>query len=751
MDRTPRPSPPENAGWLLPGALLAFGVLLAVGLDPAPHPAPAGTARSSASAASASGASASAANASAPVSPAPVSIVGPATEPTAGRALDATRRAAPAPLAAVRVETTTVGGVEVAARELILRPRADYEASLDARLLRELGAERVDAMPFGRTRRVVFPEGTDIRATRSRLAALPEVEHVGWNHVVRGAWHGRGARVGRRADWSLRATGLAARGARGRHSPRLVVAVLDSGVAPDAPGLRGVERVAPLDAIDGDDAPDDENGHGTFIANLIVGDPGLGGDAALMPVRVLDAELAGTEAGLVLGLHHAILFGADVVNLSLVFGADYVPSQLLDAAIAEALRRGVVVVGAAGNDAQPMVRYPAAFPGVLAVGASTPSGRRDLRRASYSSFGAALDLLAPGGDLDADENRDGLADGIVAESFDPAHPGVFGAWLYAGTSQAAAHVSAAAARLLADGVAPERVAHHLRARADEAHLPYAQGFDTDSGLGHLWVRGARGVHGEEPEVGAQLVAVLHGPADRPAIGAVIALVDRSGAPVVEARVHARFRGALVATGRCTTDAAGVCAISGGALAHVGQPVVIELEAAVLSGGDVARPRTVATSSEVSAALAAVDGAGFGPSSILWSVDSSFSRLYFPNALGTWMLFGTGVGSALPPTVVALDDASASLLIDDGTSGTGFGPSSMVWIPLTWSFSFSFSFSYSTSGVGFGPSSISWGGWTFLWAPRLTLYGMSEGSPIHDVTGAALGSAVAAGTSATGLR
>ncbi|MGH2998313.1 MAG: S8 family serine peptidase, partial [Gaiellaceae bacterium] len=86
-----------------------------------------------------------------------------------------------------------------------------------------------------------------------------------------------------------------------------------------------------------------------------------------------------------------------VINLS--FGSPQTDPRVA-AAIATAQRRGCLVVAAAGNDAasgNPKI-YPAADLHVLAVGATDQTGGR----ASFSSFGPWVDLLAPGAGIEVD-------------------------------------------------------------------------------------------------------------------------------------------------------------------------------------------------------------------------------------------------------------------------------------------------------------------------------------------------------------
>ncbi|MBG0565888.1 type VII secretion-associated serine protease mycosin [Actinoplanes aureus] len=185
------------------------------------------------------------------------------------------------------------------------------------------------------------------------------------------------------------------------------VAVLDSGVDPRHPHLRG--RVAAgRDLLRGGvDGRRDCVGHGTGVASVIAGRPvagsgfrGLAPDVTIVPVRVSEQSDAG---GAVVGSRgsaaqfaEAIEWAAgraQVINISLVMTEDDVRVRR---AVAAAVGAGVVVVAAAGNagrvgDGNP-VPFPAAYPGVIGVGAVTAEGRR----ADYSQWGPWVDLVAFG-------------------------------------------------------------------------------------------------------------------------------------------------------------------------------------------------------------------------------------------------------------------------------------------------------------------------------------------------------------------
>jgi serine protease len=198
-----------------------------------------------------------------------------------------------------------------------------------------------------------------------------------------------------------------------------------------------------------------------------------------MPIKVLDADGVGTDLNVANAIKWAADNGARVINLSLGGPS---PSTLLQDAVDYAYGKGALVVAASGNDGVGAVGYPAAYANALAVGAV----RYDEDRSYYSNFGAALDLVAPGGDVTVDQDGDEYADGVLQQTFcnpdwdldDPVwnplgcsstSPAQFKYYFFQGTSMATPHVSAVAALLIASGSAttPDAIRAALQGTAKD--------------------------------------------------------------------------------------------------------------------------------------------------------------------------------------------------------------------------------------------------------------------------------------------
>ncbi len=276
-------------------------------------------------------------------------------------------------------------------------------------------------------------------------------------------------------------------------SPEVTVAVVDSGVVPhpdlDGNLVPGFDFVSsPLnedgDGIDPD--PDDPGCgigggsifHGTHVSGTVsavtdnaLGGAGVAGNVSVMPVRVLDGcQGAGTFYDVIQGIRFAAGLPndagrvpertADIINLSLGGAGACDPG--LQSVFDSVRARGVTVVAAAGNEATSRTTVPAACPGVISVSAVGPTRER----AYYSNFGADwVDIAAPGGDLRADINGDGVPDGVLSTdglggggSRSPAYS------VRQGTSMAAPHVAGVFALMksASPGLTPAEIDSLLR-------------------------------------------------------------------------------------------------------------------------------------------------------------------------------------------------------------------------------------------------------------------------------------------------
>ncbi len=181
------------------------------------------------------------------------------------------------------------------------------------------------------------------------------------------------------------------------------VAVIDTGVDVRNPQLtHAVDTRDGIDLIDPrGDGTDDTVGHGTEVAGIIAARPasgtgfvGIAPGATIIPVRQNDARGDGTTATLAQAVRRSADAGARVINIS-QDTASAAPDPNLANAVAYALHKDVVVVASAGNDGadgRRQLTYPAAYPGVLAVGASD----RNDERADFSQAGAFVGVVAPG-------------------------------------------------------------------------------------------------------------------------------------------------------------------------------------------------------------------------------------------------------------------------------------------------------------------------------------------------------------------
>lgn len=254
-----------------------------------------------------------------------------------------------------------------------------------------------------------------------------------------------------------------------RGAETVIIVVIDSGVEDTHPALQGslVEQGEADDwnfASDDDRQPVDDEGHGTFIAGLLVGNGLLGIDGICPACRVMPLKIPLTgDVDSYARRRDAILYALERVpaGMSMIMNLSWKTTGdigLIRDAITTAVERGALVVASAGNspERENAPHYPSDYPSVISVAAVGPTRRR----APYSYWGDEVDLCAPGGDPDhpSDEIR----------SLEPGG----GTGVRSGTSFAAPHVAGIAA--LAVAARPSARASEVRFAIEGSAVPLAE-------------------------------------------------------------------------------------------------------------------------------------------------------------------------------------------------------------------------------------------------------------------------------------
>lgn len=177
--------------------------------------------------------------------------------------------------------------------------------------------------------------------------------------------------------------------------PEITVGIIDSGVDYNHEFLKDRMNSYQYDYVSDDDAMD-EHFHGTHVAGIIA-------DMTLSNVkfnayRVADANGQGNEVWMAAGIEQAVKDKVDVINISM---GGKGASDMVNAALDKAIAADIVVVVAAGNDTMDASNiWPASYQKALTVSALMKNGDSgNPIVASYSNYGAVIDVCAPGSDI----------------------------------------------------------------------------------------------------------------------------------------------------------------------------------------------------------------------------------------------------------------------------------------------------------------------------------------------------------------
>lgn len=217
-----------------------------------------------------------------------------------------------------------------------------------------------------------------------------------WDYSLAYAVDAKGG-VGAKTPWGINAVKAPAVWATGNEGQGSRVLVLDTGIDKEHPALKANFEKAKDFSGSGAGLPYPEAdvvGHGTHCAGTIAAAFDADGFAGVAPQAKLLAGKVCSEQGcsnvaVTAGINWGIQEKVDVISMSL--GGPFATAAEKRAAEAAELA-GITIVAASGNDGQPRVSYPAAFPTVLAVGAINDK----IQKTDFSNWGPELDIVAPG-------------------------------------------------------------------------------------------------------------------------------------------------------------------------------------------------------------------------------------------------------------------------------------------------------------------------------------------------------------------
>ncbi len=267
--------------------------------------------------------------------------------------------------------------------EILLKFKTGVPDSARENVLKAHGLEIKETIPAIEVIMAKVPEQAKDKVLEA-LSHNPRIEYAEPNYINQAAftpndyyftyqWNLK-SRLNTPAAWDIT-----------QGDPALVIAIIDSGVDFNHEELinKGTGAL-------------DDYGHGTLVAgaaavntNNSVGIAGVCPLCQILSVKVLNSTGSGSDSAVASGIIKASDAGTKVINLSL---GGYSLSTTMQSAVDYAWSKGVVLVGAAGNDNSTTKFYPAAFPNVISVGATTS----DDNKSSISNYGDWVDVWAPG-------------------------------------------------------------------------------------------------------------------------------------------------------------------------------------------------------------------------------------------------------------------------------------------------------------------------------------------------------------------
>ncbi|ESZ93713.1 hypothetical protein SBOR_5898 [Sclerotinia borealis F-4128] len=305
--------------------------------------------------------------------------------------------AAPAALPHPKIKTPTTDAKQIIADSYIVVYNTDITAEVTAShvdFVNAIVAKRDNAVSVGATYKIQDFSGYQISADSASIVEIanqPEVAYIEKDQKVYASslttQSGSTWGLGRLSHHAKSTTSYVYDSTAGSG---VTVYVVDTGVYAAHSQFGGRASMG-ANFVSGS-ANTDENGHGTHCAGTIGGSTyGVAKAAKIVGVKVLDASGSGTNAGVISGIQWVATNGGSKSVLSMSLGGGL--SAALNSAVTSTVASGVTVVVAAGNDNTNAANTsPASTPNAITVGAIDSTDAR----ASFSNYGAVLDIFAPG-------------------------------------------------------------------------------------------------------------------------------------------------------------------------------------------------------------------------------------------------------------------------------------------------------------------------------------------------------------------
>jgi hypothetical protein len=355
-------------------------------------------------------------------------------------------------------------GTDYAQDELLIGVKAGTTLAQFKHIIGSVGGVVQGSISSRGVYRIKLPPGSHVPSVVVRLAEHPEVAAVEPNYILEEP--GPTPVDQARADSGTATSGNSGGVVRapGVREGASTVAVLDTGLSSSIDMgdlIKGAH-----DALNPGAEVGDSTGHGTQMAMVASGmvpptgttSAGENGGIPVLAIKSFDDQGITTNYGLMESIQYAMNNDARVLSLS--WGSEQSSAFMQDSIVA-AQEGGMIVVAAVGNEATGTASYPAAYDGVIGVGALDANGELW----ENSNYGSFVDLVAPG-----------------HAAFPIGHEGPPGA--YIGTSISTAYVAGYLSRLINEnpGAGEQEILDKMYGATVDGG---ATGHDTKFGAGKL--------------------------------------------------------------------------------------------------------------------------------------------------------------------------------------------------------------------------------------------------------------------------